>query len=209
MVTLTLIPFDTTQLSARRDTLLFPPDEQNTQTISVTANDLHGIDYQLKLVPEYAPQSGQMEIVNNNELRYSFNNPELYGVDSFQYALCPVDCPDNCSAAWVIIRIQQGTIEAAQKLIPNIITPNDDGFHDIFDPVQVLLDNGIVIEESHLFIINRWGETVFEQKRGKGESNAWEGLLGKNPLPQGTYYYQLKVLSGDEYKWSGPVNLLR
>jgi gliding motility-associated-like protein len=209
MVALTLNLFDTTRLSALRDTLLFPPDDQTTRTISVTDNDVHETDYQLKLVQEHPPHYGRVDILNNNELRYTFDNPEFSGVDSFQYALCPADCPDNCSTAWVIVRIQGGNIEAAKKFIPNVITPNDDGSHDIFDPVKVLLDQGIEIQESQLFIINRWGETIFEQKRGKGEPNAWDGKQGKNPLPQGTYYYQLRVVSSDEYRWSGPVNLLR
>jgi gliding motility-associated-like protein len=108
------------------------------------------------------------------------------------------------------MRVQSGDIDKAKQLIPNAFIPTSSNtLNATFDPVQVLLDNAIIIQESELFIINRWGEIVLHQRAGSGASNPWDGAQNHHPLPMGTYYYKLRVLSGDTYLLQGPVNLMR
>lgn len=84
-------------------------------------------------------------------------------------------------------------------IIPNAFTPNGDGVNDTF--VIPGLDT---YTQNEIVIINRWGNNVYEKKNYQ---NDWTG----NGLPEGTYFYVLKVFTEggvwDSYK--GYVTLLR
>ena len=64
---------------------------------------------------------------------------------------------------------------------PNVITPNGDGLNDLFEvPGLELYDN------SEVEVYDRWGNVVYTSSNYK---NDWNG----DKLPEGTYYYILKV----------------
>ena len=44
-------------------------------------------------------------------------------------------------------------------------------------------------------IFNRWGELVFESN---SIYKSWDGFFEKRPVPEGSYYYQIKVLGKDK-----------
>jgi len=91
------------------------------------------------------------------------------------------------------------TQEISGLIVPNVFTPNGDGVNDTF--VIPGLDQ---YTENEIVIINRWGNDVYEKKNYQ---NDWTG----NGLPEGTYFYILKVFTQagvwDTYK--GYVTLLR
>lgn len=72
------------------------------------------------------------------------------------------------------------------QLIPNIITPNNDGKNDIWrlDFINVYFPN------ADIEIYNRWGEQLF---KSTGYSNAWDGSYKGNPLPVGAYFYTINL----------------
>ena len=66
--------------------------------------------------------------------------------------------------------------------LPNVFTPNGDGFNDLFRPFPFRH-----IESINIIIYNRWGQLVFESNNP--EIN-WNGNdLNGNPLPDGVYFY--------------------
>jgi len=72
-------------------------------------------------------------------------------------------------------------------LIPNIITPNDDGLNDCFQP----LGNGLYNDCYLLEIYNRWGELVFASEL---PGHCWDGTSPTGQkLPEGTYFYLLDI----------------
>lgn len=91
---------------------------------------------------------------------------------------------------------------------PDIITPNGDGLNDalIFSdldcgasPVQFL--------NNEITIVNRWGDVVFKMKN---YDNTWEGTnQNGQPLPEGTYYYVLRLSLGDGKIYTNNVLLVR
>jgi len=83
--------------------------------------------------------------------------------------------------------------------IPNVFTPNGDGFNDTF--IIQDLNN---YPENDLVIFNRWGNSVF---REKNYHNEWAGT----GLSEGTYFYVLKVKSTAEIweDYHGYITLLR
>lgn len=70
--------------------------------------------------------------------------------------------------------IQAYPVNFSNVLIPNVITPNDDGFND-----YLIIDKSLA--ESQVNIINRWGKTVFTSSKYENNWNAPE-------LSSGTYF---------------------
>ncbi len=71
------------------------------------------------------------------------------------------------------------TVIKADTAIPNIFTPNNDGFNDVFKIKGLESYPG-----SQLIIFNRWGNEVY---RADNYLNNWDG----GNLAEGTYYYIL------------------
>ena len=82
-------------------------------------------------------------------------------------------------------------VENCPPYIPQVFTPNYDGFNDWFN-IQGLYD---IFERHQLLIYNRWGTLIFKgnnDNRWDGTANS--GLTNKgNLVPVGTYYYVLHL----------------
>jgi len=84
--------------------------------------------------------------------------------------------------------------------VMNVITPNGDGFNDLFDLSEV-----VRADSCDLLVFDRWGAKVFEQKR---YVSGWDGRSnGGDPLPDGTYYYILTC--SDVVRFRGAVTVVR
>lgn len=82
--------------------------------------------------------------------------------------------------------------------IPNVITPNGDGFNDVFQ-----IENAEKLKQATLIIFNRWGKKVYEVDHYQ---NDWDG----ENFSDGVYYYVLKYetyLRKDEVH--GMITLIR
>ncbi|MFZ1692292.1 MAG: gliding motility-associated C-terminal domain-containing protein, partial [Flavobacteriales bacterium] len=85
-------------------------------------------------------------------------------------------------------------IRPADIEIPNVFSPNGDGYNDAF------VIRNIEFFSNELAIFNRWGMVVFETRDYR---NTWRGT----DQPDGTYYYVLRLDDGREFK--GHLTLLR
>jgi gliding motility-associated-like protein len=86
--------------------------------------------------------------------------------------------------------------------VPNTFTPDGDNFNDLFYVV------GGNIEEFHLLIFNRWGETLFESY----DINAtWDGTYNGTVCKDGTYVWKIRYtgIEGEKKEITGHVNILR
>ena len=87
------------------------------------------------------------------------------------------------------------------------ITPNDDGKNDelFFPEIEQLAANKI--PDNQLFVINRWGNVVYNKKM---YDNDWKGTDSSgNNLPQGTYYFILNLNLADGKIKTGYITLIR
>jgi gliding motility-associated-like protein len=94
------------------------------------------------------------------------------GTDTIKYTLSLVNCsPTNNS----------------EPVIPNVITPNNDGINDLFE-----IDN--LPENTEVIILNRWGNVVFSSQ---DYQNNWDGkdTSGKE-LTDGVYFYKYSTQLG-------------
>jgi len=87
-------------------------------------------------------------------------------------------------------------IEVFVVKVPNVITPNGDGFNDDFMPMD---DSWSGINKHHIEIFNRWGEKVWESDNFE---KGWDGTRNGRIVASGTYYWILDVYYGDNLKKS-------
>lgn len=70
-------------------------------------------------------------------------------------------------------------------LISSVFTPNGDGINDNW-----YIENINYYPENEVTIYNIYGNTVFNKK---GYNNDWQGTYNGAPLPDGTYFYTIKI----------------
>ncbi|MCC6841383.1 MAG: gliding motility-associated C-terminal domain-containing protein [Flavobacteriales bacterium] len=115
-----------------------------------------------------------------------FDTPGIYPVT------LTVTTADGCTHTYVYEQI----VVPTEIVVPNVFSPNNDGHNDalVFAGVQFY-------PNTSLKVINRWGKEVYTSTNYK---NTWRP---GSDVPDGTYYYILKMASGKEY--TGNVTLLR
>jgi len=109
----------------------------------------------------------------------------------------------------ICITPQQFYDECLNFELPNVFTPNDDGFNDVFKAMPHSLGHLNMFFTIRIF--NRWGNQVFEYNNMNFE---WDGNQPNGqPAPTGTYFWvvQLGVPGGEipASQLSGSVTLLR
>ncbi len=92
----------------------------------------------------------------------------------------------------------------AKLYIPNVFSPNNDGFNDTFGPL------GKDFEVITFRIFDRWGSILFESD---SNNTFWDGRVDGKFLDAGVYIYSLSyrepLLMGDVLVESGTVTLVR
>ncbi|MES2622567.1 MAG: gliding motility-associated C-terminal domain-containing protein [Bacteroidota bacterium] len=86
--------------------------------------------------------------------------------------------------------------------IPNAITPNGDGFNDVWN-----ISDLERFPDHEVRIINRWGDEVFF---AAPYLNDWAGTWKGDELPGATYYYVIHIkYNGQDVKFDGPLTVIR
>ncbi|MBS1780055.1 MAG: PKD domain-containing protein [Bacteroidetes bacterium] len=108
---------------------------------------------------------------------------------------------NGCTAADSIVVKKNCYID-----IPNVFTPNNDGYNDYFLPRQFLSRN---VSKFDMTIYNRWGQKVFETNTLEGRG--WDGKFNGTDQPEGVYIYVIKVSFGNDTNesYDGNITLLR
>jgi gliding motility-associated-like protein len=90
--------------------------------------------------------------------------------------------------------------------IPNAFSPDGDGLNNYFLPT-IDLSAGLTAFSMRIF--NRWGNEVFYTTRI--DSRGWDGKLGGQPQPIGTYVYQISAVlkNGERKNYTGNFTLIR
>ena len=102
--------------------------------------------------------------------------------DTDTYMIVIIDRCNNSNEDTVTI-----SVHACDITIPNVITPNGDGFNGLF-----IVKNLEEFPGSQLVIYNRWGTRIYESSDYR---NDWNG----GGESDGTYYYVLHVSDGKDH----------
>lgn len=112
-----------------------------------------------------------------------------------QWAYGPVGCVDSITTD-IVINTVTNEIE---KLIPNAISPNGDGKNDVWKLNFINLVN----PQAEIIVMNRWGQTLYSSI---GYSEPFDGTYHGEALPEGTYFYIIKI--SDEEIYQGALLIL-
>ncbi len=94
-------------------------------------------------------------------------------------------------------------VEFVEIFIPNAITPNGDGRNDCF------FIRGIEnFPKNQLIIYNRWGNKIYESTSYQNNWNGESQITGEI-LPNGTYYYILKLNDENNNSHTGYIELVK
>lgn len=168
-------------------------------------------------VTVYISEVNNVSISEDTVVNFGFG-AQLYAIGGSEYIWSPAATIDNPFSAMPIVTPETSTtysvvvsdengctytdsvfVEVDDEIlliIPNIITPNGDGFNDTWK-----IKNILNYDICQVNIYNRWGNEVYSQK---GYNNDWDG--GK--LSDGTYYYVIKCDDSDVL-YKGAVTILR
>jgi len=160
---------------------------------NIMMNDVADADSDITIISQ--PMNGTATVVGGM-LQY-VPNQNFFGTDVIEYQICSNICPVQvCDQAFANINVEDNP----ECFIPDVITPNNDGFNDSFR-VPCAASNDIGLK-----IFNRWGDEVFETDR---YANDWAGTHDGEPLPPGPYYYILTEPNTNGEKRTGCISISR
>ncbi|MEX0968496.1 MAG: gliding motility-associated C-terminal domain-containing protein [Bacteroidia bacterium] len=110
--------------------------------------------------------------------------------------------PEACEPLLATVEVKDQIVEELGE-IPNVFTPNNDGYNDRY---RLPTEN---LKELSLTIYNRWGEILYEFS---GPEDSWDGNINGRPAPPGGYYWLLTYrarCSQTERQLHGTVTLIR
>ncbi|GIV42551.1 MAG: hypothetical protein KatS3mg034_1861 [Vicingaceae bacterium] len=132
--------------------------------------------------------------VNINDTTIS--NPEVWPVETQQYTVVVWDeygCADTSQLTVYVIR--------DYKLeISNTLTPNGDGYNDTW-----WIGNIENYPANEVQIFNRYGQLIYSKE---GYMNEWDGRYKGERLPNGTYFFVLKIKEGEGVVFKGHINII-
>jgi gliding motility-associated-like protein len=154
-------------------------------SINICPNDLGGVYREVDSMQVVTqPQFGTTIVQNGCNISYQYNgtgcSEDGSPVDSFSYVIWNTAGADT---TWVYVIVVCDDFE-----IFNGFSPNGDDFNEHFHITGILR-----FPESELEIYNRWGNLVYNKI---GYQNDWLGTWDGNLLPDGTYFYVLKLNDG-------------
>jgi gliding motility-associated-like protein len=86
-------------------------------------------------------------------------------------------------------------------MIPQIITPNGDGYND-----EWIIKNIDLFPNAEVFVYTRWGKLVYHSKNIS--ANPWDGRFEGKLMPTDSYHYILYLGDGSDPK-SGIISIIR
>ena len=184
---------------ANNDVLTLSGDD-NVGSIDLKLNDQRTGTVTVTLLNE--PEFG--EILSNLNGDVTFEAPIGFsGETTIDYEICSTVCENLCSRATLTIFVDA---DGTEPTVYNAITPNGDGLNEqfIFTKLQ---RNPEDFPDNELIIFNRWGDILYE---AKPYNNDWTGTNnGGTPVPEGTYYYILRLNVGEGEIIRGDVTVIR
>ncbi|MEL7119034.1 MAG: gliding motility-associated C-terminal domain-containing protein, partial [Bacteroidota bacterium] len=186
------------------DQIQIRQDDARTVSLDVSQNDELTNVSEWEVVLIAPPSFGTIESFENGLLRYSVSDLSR-GNTELTYQLCNLLCPDLCTEATVLIEVEPISLEEAE--VPNAFTPNGDGVNEAFVFEILEVNSAETFPDNELIVFNRWGDIVFTQK---GYDNSWTGLSNNGEtLPDGTYYYILRLDIPNSIIIKGDVTIIR
>ncbi len=123
--------------------------------------------------------NGQSSIIQNPSSTY-------FGNGTYKVSLTVHNAIGCVDSTFTLININTITDDISQ-LIPNAISPNEDGKNDVWklDFIELLYPDATVN------VFNEWGQELYSSK---GYKSPWDGKINGDYLPDGTYFYVIDLI---------------
>jgi gliding motility-associated-like protein len=143
---------------------------------------------------------GQLGLfVGKENGEFQFTAGSQTGSLDIAYDICYSDCPDACLYKQVLhIEIVNSAPVACR--VPNLLTPNNDGFNDVLYVDCIGANRG-----ANLYVYSQWGELVYSSTDYR---NDWNGTWKNKPLPDGTYFFVFQLDDSQEAQ-KGFISIFR
>jgi len=123
-------------------------------------------------------------------------NPTASPIETTSFILIVQDTNGCLNTDTVVVTVEQST----EILVTNLFTPNGDGIND-----KWYIQNIENYPSNEVFVFNIYGKLVFSKKK---YTNDWTGTIDSVPVPDGTYYYVIKLADNTDIL-KGPLEILR
>lgn len=80
-------------------------------------------------------------------------------------------------------------VESFALVVPDVITPNEDGKNDLFRPGE----NFSGIHDHKIIVMNRWGEKIWESS---DFTSGWDAKVNGSYVSEGVYFWVLEISYG-------------
>ncbi len=192
-------------------------------TYSVLVTDLNNCNYSTQIVvneisgptsfdyslvnTECSKSIGEINImaVSGGAIPYEYSiGGQSYSAnsvfDNLSAGIYNVSVKDNNNCVLDSTIIVQTNYSVSELVIPNVLTANNDDVNDIWSV------SGACIQSFDCKILNRWGEVVSSYDDISGY---WDGTKAGDKLPDGVYFYIIKVtfLSDEVKDYQGNITL--
>ena len=140
--------------------------------------------------PLWLPSSSNLD-------NYSVFNPIASPNITTNYVLTVTDANTCVNSDTVLVTIIPLTFDG---VITNVFSPNGDGINDTW-----YIENIKYYQKSEVTVYNIYGNVVFHKQ---GYQNDWDGTYNGKTLPDGTYYYLIKI-DDTSAPLKGSIDILR
>jgi gliding motility-associated-like protein len=153
-------------------------------------NDTDPDDDNLDITYVDSPQDGLIDQLGN-EVKYS-PNMGFAGEEALTYIVCDDGYPVLCDTATIYITITYVDYPEFDLHVYNALTPNGDGINDTWKIKGIWQ-----YPENEILLMDRWGALIRTIRNYNNRDNVWDGTDNQgNPLPNGDYYYIIKLNGG-------------
>lgn len=168
-----VIDWDTTYTSVPAHTIIL-----NNDTLP------EGLFFDVSI--EVLPQNGSLNINTDNSIVYTAN-VDFSGIDHYIYKIRNIRNTSLYDTAVVMILVKKANPRILDPT--GFISPNGDNLNDTW-----YIRNIKAYPENEVFIFNRWGDLIKKIINYDNDQFVWRGEdKHNNKVPDGTYYYSIKI----------------
>ena len=188
--------YDGLELTADPDTIAQYADSEILLELDLTNKD--SVDY-----IEWFADPNQSVLFKYDEVYENFaqslEETTVFTAEVSNYLYENVTCRASID---VTVEVLGTECSDSNIFVPNAFSPNGDNLNDEF------FVKGNVIDSMELYIVNRWGQTIFE---ATDINTGWDGTFLGRDLPPDVYGFSLKAYCKDDevYELKGNINLIR
>ncbi len=140
---------------------------------------------------------------NCDSLTYSASITTWSNAGTYEVTLTVSDASGNISSCVATVIV---TATDDELVIPSGFSPNGDGIADTWTIHGLPSDARVSTS-----VFNRWGDEVFssDDYRSDWDGTCEHGLGGRGPLPDGTYFYNLRINGPNDRTYTGYLQIAR